>query len=285
MKTQYNFKVESELKEELDRLQEESGVAGKEEFLQELLGGYKHCKANQVDTEIDLSKYDSVSKQSKTVICDAFKHILATIEANNTNNKQQALTLEQDKLSISDERKSFSEQTQILTAKHNQNILDTSDVHKQELLKKDDTIDTLNIKVKDILNSQDILNEQLENSKKELEQVQSIAEQVQSITITNKELRTELTQSTTSYNQQLLLIDKNNKEQEVRHNQQLEEKIYQIKELEQTSFKNQLLSLNKDKEIELLKEQLLELKNKENQIRILEKENIVLSTKLEILNK
>ena len=45
------------------------------------------------------------------------------------------------------------------------------------------------------------------------------------------------------------------------------------------------MSQNKDKEIVQLRDQLDELKNKDIRIRELEKENIVLSTKLEIIEK
>ena len=122
MKTQYNFKIEEDLKAELEATQQQSEINNKEEFLTELLNGYKYYQASQIDTDIDLSKYETVSKQTKTVINEAFKHILATIESNNTNTKQQALTLEKESLSLADERKSFKEQLEQQQAEHNQKL-------------------------------------------------------------------------------------------------------------------------------------------------------------------
>ena len=89
MKTQYNFKIEEDLKAELEATQQQSEINNKEEFLTALLNSYKSYQASQIDTDIDLSKYETVSKQTKTVIHEAFKHILSTIESNNTNTKQQ----------------------------------------------------------------------------------------------------------------------------------------------------------------------------------------------------
>ena len=274
MKTQYNFKIEDELKQELDAIQQKSGVAGKEEFLSELLKGYKTCKANSVNTEIDLSKYETVSKQTKTVIYEAFKHILSTVESNSTNNKQQALQLEQDKLSIIDEQKSFEEQLEHLKAQHNQKLLDIDKTNKEQLRIKDDEISKTQQDMQSIEDSKNTLSNQLVDSKKELEQVQTIAKQVQSITITNKELRDELSISTKQNKEQLRIKDD--------ETNLLNQKI---KDLEQVKFKNELINQNKNKEIESLRTQLNQSIEKDKTIKELEKENIILSTKLEMITK
>ena len=130
---------------------------------------------------------------------------------------------------------------------------------------------------------------QLINIKKELVQVQSIAEQVQNITKSNQELRVELSKSTNIYNQRLLDLDKEQKEQLLLKNDNIKEQLEQIKKLEENKFKSEFLSDNKDKEIEVLKKELEELKNetinKDDRARELEKDNIILSTRLEIINE
>jgi hypothetical protein len=285
MKTQYNFKIEDELKQELEALQAESAINGKEEFLTELMNGYKQCKASSIDTEIDLSKYEAVSTQTKTVIYDAFKHILATIESNSTNNKQQALSLERDSLSIVEERKSFEEQIQQLTATHNQKLLNIEEQHKEQLQIKDEEIEKAKSDNEEIEKNKNTLLTQLTDIQKELQQVQSIAEQVQSITESNKELRTELKQLTATHNQKLLDIDNQHKEQLQTKDKEIENFQEKIKEQEKLNFENKLISENKDKELILLKEQLSVLTEKDTIIKELEKQNIVLSTKLEIIEK
>jgi hypothetical protein len=289
MKTQYNFKIEDKLKQELDLLQEQSGTTGKEDFLSKLLDGYKHCKVNNIETNIDLSKFESVSKQTKIIILDAFKHILSTIESNNTNNKQQALLLEKDKVTILNERKSFKEQINNINAQHNEELLNLDKEQKEQLLLKNDEISKLKLNIRDIEKSKNILSLQLINIKKELVQVQSIAEQVQNITKSNQELRVELSKSTNIYNQRLLDLDKEQKEQLLLKNDNIKEQLEQIKKLEENKFKSEFLSDNKDKEIEILKKELEELKNetinKDDRARELEKDNIILNTRLEIINE
>ena len=212
-------------------------------------------------------------KQTKTVVFNAFKHILATIEANNTNNKQQALLLEKDSISIAEERKSFDEQLDQLIAQHNQKLLDLDAQNKEQLNLKDDDLSKIKSDLKNIEDSKDILVTKLSDTKKELLQVQTIAEQVQTITTANKELRDELSKLTDTSNQKLLDLDTRNEEQ-----------LNQLKELEQNNFKDKLLLENKDKEILQLKEQMQELQTKGARIGELEKENIVLSTKLKMMS-
>ena len=260
MKTQYNFKIEEDLKAELEAIQKQDNINNKEEFLQALLNSHKHYQANQIDTDIDLSKYETVSNQTKTVIHEAFKHILATLESNNTNTKQQALSLEKDKLSLIDERKSFQEQLEHQQADHNQKLLNMDNQHKEQLKLKDEDIEKLKADNKDIQDSKDILDTQLS-------EVQKIAEQVQSITEANKELREQLSKEDKQHKKELL-----EKEKDL----QSQAKVFQ--ELEKQNIRNEISLQNKSQEIKKLEEQLKAFKE-------LERQNIVLSTKLEILEK
>ena len=83
-------------------------------------------------------------------ILDAFKHILSTIESNNTNNKQQALLLEKDKVTILNERKSFKEQINNINAQHNEELLNLDKEQKEQLLLKNDEISKLKLNIRDI---------------------------------------------------------------------------------------------------------------------------------------
>ena len=274
MKTQYNFKIEEDLKQELEATQQQSNAQNKEEFLIALLNSYKLYQANQIDTDIDLSKYETVSNQTKTVIHEAFKHILATLESNNTNTKQQALSLEKDKLSLIDERKAFQEQIEHLQADHNQKLLDMDNQHKEELQHKDEEIEKLKKDIQDISDNKDTLTTQLSEVKQELSQVQAIAEQVQSITDANKELREQLSKAEKEHKKELL-----EKEKELQH------QFQKLQELEKENIKNEVSIENKSQEVEKLEEQLKQLEEKDKEIKKLEKQNTILETKLEILEK
>ena len=276
MKTQYNFKIEDELKQELDSLQSESDVNSKEDFLNTLLSGYKQAKAMQIDTEIDLSKYDTVSKQTKTVIYDAFKHILATIESNSTNNKQQALLLEKDSLLIVEERKDFEVQLEQLKSKFNQELVNLNEEHKQQLSLKDDEVSKIKSDMQKTEDSKSLLDIQVKDLKQELAQVKTIAEQVQTVSDINKDLRNEIT----LHNQELVSLDEEHKQQLSLKEEEFQKKEDQVKELEKTSFQSELIFKNQTKEIELLKEEILKLSEKDNQIKELEKQNTILETKL-----
>ena len=229
MKTQYNFKIEEDLKAELEATQQQSNVQNKEEFLIALLNSYKSYQANNIDTEIDLDKYETVSKQTKRVINEAFKHILATLESNNTNTKQQALTLEKESLSLADERKAFKEQIEHLQADHNQKLLDMDNQHKEELQHKDEEIEKLKKDIQYISDNKDTLTTQLSEVQKELKQVQTIAEQVQSISEANKELREELSKT-----------DKQYKEQMTEKEKELQYQFQKLQELEKENIKNEV---------------------------------------------
>ena len=99
MKTQYNFKIEDTLKQELEATQQQSNVQNKEEFLTELLNSYKHYQANQIDTDIDLhvvylgsnitNNTKSLYAQDKKILESKYILFVGTIEPR----KQHSLLL------------------------------------------------------------------------------------------------------------------------------------------------------------------------------------------------
>ncbi len=272
MKTQYNFKIEDTLKQELEQVQQESGVAGKEEFLNELLQGYKTCKANSIDIEIDMSKYETVSKQTKTVVYEAFKHILSTIESNSTNNKQQALQLEKEKLSIIEERTAFQKQIEDLKAKYNQDILDMQKKYDEEInaekQKVTDLESLLKEKTAGYTEYMEKKEKEITSLKQELEQVQSIAIQTKTVMTENKDLREATQELKKNHEYKLSTLEKKCAEE-------LKEANKKIKELEQDKFKINF-------ENEQLHQQLQKTQDLEAKMQNLEKENIILITKLEM---
>ena len=249
MKTQYNFKIEDTLKQELEQVQQNSNIQNKEEFLSQLLNSFKHSQANETDTTIDMSKYEDIEAETKAKLSDTFKHIIYTIQANTTDMKQQAIGVEKEKLSIIDERKSFQYQLEQLKAQHNQKLLDAQKKYDEKTnadkQKMTDLESLLSVKVSDI--------EKVEKEKmlfkQKMEQAQAIAEQVKVVISENKELR-EATQ-------------------------ELTEALEKVKELEQTKFKINF-------ENEQLHQQLEKTQDLEEKMQNLQKENIILTTKLEM---
>ena len=129
--TQYNFKIEEDLKDEADLLSNDFN--NKQEFLQALLSSYKTLKSSNVDTDIDMSKYENINAQTKSMLSDTFKHIIYTLQQNSTTTQQGLISLEKDKKSIEEERESFQKQIEILKAEANQELLDVQKLHKLEL--------------------------------------------------------------------------------------------------------------------------------------------------------
>ena len=265
MKTQYNFKIEDTLKEELEEIQQNSNISSKEEFLSQLLNSFKQQQANETDTEIDMSQYEEINAETKAKLSDTFKHIIYTIQANTANMKQQAISVEKEKLSIIDERKEFQKHIEEMKAKYNQDILDIQKKSDEEInaekLKMADLKSLLKEKVSDI----EKVEKETTSLKQELEQAQAIAIQTKAVMTENKELR-EATQE----------LKRESEVKQKQHADELAKSNQTIKQLEQTNFKQEF-------ENEELSKKLSKLQELEKDIKQLEKENTILTTKLEMM--
>jgi len=101
MKEQINFRLEAELKNELNTLAEE--FAGtKDDFLVSMLSAYRNNKDNNVD--IDLSKYDNTSSNVKQAIEGAIRVIMSNVDNMSLNAKQEQIELIRSKKEFVEEQ-------------------------------------------------------------------------------------------------------------------------------------------------------------------------------------
>ena len=188
--SQYNFKIEDDLKEEAETLSKD--FESKQEFLTTLLDSYKTCKSNSSNSDVDMSKYEDIDNQTKSLLNDAFKHIVYTLQQNGSLTRQQLISLEQDKKAIAEEREAFKSQLETIKSESNQELLDAQKLFKLELEAKEIQI----TKAKDLNTLKDAQLEELKAkvdvSVMELEQMKVIAKQVELISNENTTLRAEL---------------------------------------------------------------------------------------------
>ena len=188
--SQYNFKIEDDLKEEAETLSKD--FESKQEFLTTLLDSYKTCKSNSSNSDVDMSKYEDIDNQTKSLLNDAFKHIVYTLQQNGSLTRQQLISLEQDKKAIAKEREAFKSQFETIKSESNQQLLDAQKLFKLELEAKEIQI----TKAKDLNTLKDAQLEELKAkvdvSVMELDQVKVIAKQVELISNENTTLRAEL---------------------------------------------------------------------------------------------
>lgn len=271
---QYNFKIDEELKDTAEELSKE--FSSKQEFLSAMLDSYKQFKQQSIDTDIDMSRYDNIEANSKQVLHEAFKHIIYTIQSNNTNNKQLAISVEQDKLSIAEERESFKKQIADIQAAHNEELLKISALHKEELQAKEEISQTLNEANQSLSMELEKLTATIASKQKEIDDLKSIAEHTQSISSENTILRKELENANT--------VLKTQADDSARKTKELTDLLA---EKEKDIYRADIELKSLEKSLETLKDEVAnekaQLNSKELQIKELEKENTVLFTKLEIL--
>lgn len=271
--SQYNFKIEDELKDEAELLSQD--FSNKQEFLEALLSSYKTVKSSNVDADIDMSRYENINAQTKSMLSDTFKHIIYTLQQNSTTTQQGLIALEQDKKSIAEERESFKTQIELIKAEANQELLDTQKLHKLELEAKDIQITKISELQKDKEIQLADLQSKVKEYQTELEQVKSIAQQVQTIIHENTLLRKELADinaSTKAVTDATAL--------------KIKELTDLLAEKEKEAYRADMTLENVNKTIETLKHdievQKVVMAGKDSELKILEKENIILETKLEM---
>jgi len=268
--SQYNFKIEDELKEQAEILSKE--FENKEEFLKTLLNTYTRVQANNINTNIDMSKYDDIEENTKKILSDAFKHIIYSIQANNTNNKQLALSVEKDKIAISDERIYHESIIKKLQAEYNQSLLDLKEQHHEELKREAHKLIIAQNDLSEIRDESMKISLQLSSKDKEIEQLKAIAEHTQELRKENKEFR-----------EYIDILKKQHHEELKREAEKLIVAQNDLSELRDESMKISLQLSSKDKEIEITNKVQEELKKEIARLKLFENENIKLSTKLEMV--
>lgn len=120
---QVNFNIPDELKEAYDKALNDSGAENKPEFFEQMLKAFTVHQASNVDTDIDLSKYESVDTQAKESISNAFKHILTLLDGNVSTTKANAIYIDTEKKALVEKEEAFKAQLEKLTTDTNAEIL------------------------------------------------------------------------------------------------------------------------------------------------------------------
>ncbi len=235
---QVNFTISDELKAMLDGALEQSGADSKPEFLEQMINAFNVYKANSVDIDIDLSKYDSVNSSTKEALSDAFKHILTTLDANFSTAKQEAVYISTEKKALEEKEEAYKVELLKVSSDANSQI-EAIEIERREFTEKAREEVELLEATKSILVAK---NTELE---KEFTNVSKIADQVEYITNENKELRDNLHE-----------VEADSKKSEEGLLLQVKTLTGELVEVKQSLFKTGIESENKDKEITTLTGQL-----------------------------
>jgi chromosome segregation ATPase len=195
---QYNFYIDDELKERVEKTLINSGISGKPKFLEEMVKVYQIHLASQTNIEIDMSAYQNINDQSKEAIQKAFAHILTTLDYNFS-------TLQQDKIYIEEEKQKLDSRTKEVDGEIEKLKLKAHEEIKELTVKNELEKVTFIEENKKVLEESRRNRELLEKSQKELKSLSPIVEQTSNIMQENKELRVSMAELQNNHN---LEIDK-----------------------------------------------------------------------------
>ena len=244
---QINFNISDELKARYDKAIEGSNTENKPEFFAELLTTFANNRANNIDTDIDFSKYQNVNSTTKEAVNSAFNHILSSIESNFSNAKQEAIYIDIEKKALIEKEESFNIELLKVTSSATKEM-------EELTIKTDDLLATEKQKSEQINTQFEDLKITNNTLEKELEQANKIANQLEYISTENKELREE--------KKSIISLNEKNKI----NNEALEkESAIKIDELEKTIFKTEFQAQNKDEKIAQIQDEKIALieENKE----------------------
>ncbi len=181
---QVNFNIPEDLKEAYDKALLESGADNKPAFFEQMLKAFTTHQASSIDTDIDLSKYESVNAQTKEAMSNAFKHIFSLLDGNLSTAKADAIYIDTEKKALTEKEEAFKAQLEKLTADTNAEILtikaeckgtiDEANSQAELWRKKSMEFESKNIELI-----------------KEFDNISKVADQVEFISNENKELREE----------------------------------------------------------------------------------------------
>ena len=182
---QVNFNIPDELKEAYDKALSESSADNKPEFFEQMLKAFTAHQASNVDTDIDLSKYESVNVQTKEAMSNAFKHIFTLLDGNLSTAKADAIYVDAEKKALSEKEEAFKDQLEKLTADTNKELLALKAEHKEMMDGANSHIELLRKQTEDL---------ETKNTEliKEFDNISKVADQVEFISNENKELRKNL---------------------------------------------------------------------------------------------
>jgi chromosome segregation ATPase len=195
---QYNFYIDDELKERVEKALGDSGITGKPKFLEEMVKVYQIHLASQTNIKIDMSAYQNTNDQSKEAIQKAFAHILTTLDYNFSTLQQGKIHIEEEKQQLDNRTKDVETEVEKLKLKAHEEFKELTSKHELDRT-------TLIEENKKVLEESRTSKELLEKSQNELESLSSIAKQTSSVMKENKELRTDMAKLQTNHS---LEIDK-----------------------------------------------------------------------------
>jgi len=179
---QYNFYIDEELKNRVEKTLVDSGISGKPKFLDNMVRVYQAHLASKSDIEINMTAYQNTNQESKEVIQKAFTHILTTLDYNFSTLQQEKLYIEKQKHELDTQNEEIGQEIQKLKLKAHEEIKDLNSKYE---LEKDSFIQ----ENKKVLQENKGLKDLLKKNQEELNYMTSIAKQTSSIIQENKELR------------------------------------------------------------------------------------------------
>ena len=182
---QVNFNIPEDLKESYDKALSESSADNKPEFFEQMLKAFTTHQASTVDTDIDLSKYESVNTQTKEAMNNAFKHILTLLDGNLSTAKADAVYIDTEKKILIEKEEAFKAQLEKLTADTNKELLTIKAECKVTIEEAKAEVETWKKKSIEL---------EAKNAEliKEFDNISKVADQVEFISNENKDLREEL---------------------------------------------------------------------------------------------
>jgi hypothetical protein len=223
--TQYNFKLPQELKDKVEKALVDSGLEGKNEFLEDMVQIYStHLIDSKEDMNEEIAAYKHINTQSKEVLSKTFSHLLSTIDYNFSS-------MLQEKIEMEEERKKLVEKTTLLDQELDKMKLFYLEERKELESNSKEELRLLRDEKEKLAETLELERLASVKVKEELSSLSVIAEQTSSVMVENKELRASNT-----------LMEKEHREKMNHFSKLHEEKLSEVKNVSS----KQVISLEKN---------------------------------------
>jgi hypothetical protein len=211
---QYNFKISEELKEKVEKVLGDSGLDGKNEFLEDMIAVYSsHLVNRDTEVSVDMSAYKHINGKTKEVLEKTFLHLLSSMDYNFSS-------VLQEKLFIEEEKKRLADKSLELDGQVDRMRLELLEEHKILEAKYDDRVRVLLEEKEALSDKLHDENSQLVKVKEELLAISIIAEQTSLIIEENKGLRATVSLIEKEHKEEIIKLSK----RDLENRQVLEEK-------------------------------------------------------------
>jgi len=291
--TQYNFKINTQFKEQLDEALATSNAQNKTEFLSQMLQAYQ-IQSSNIQTDIDFSSLDSLDTHTKEAVSKAFQFIIKTIEQNTSQVKQEHIQLDIQKKELEEKANIQVAEIEKMKLDYLENKNTIQKTHEEAIKKLNEKVTELNEIIININLEKVSLKNELKNTSKIASQVESVINESKIIRVENKglkddlkllqtEMKEELEKEKKIFTLRVKELEKEMKDINISHNKkvkEIEDKSRTKEEKNKNEYQNNLLEL---KEQKLALE--FEVKNKSENIDRVEKVNNQLESKINTLSK